>query len=85
MEMPGGYFMVDASGYDYYDTESQTITGLYAQCQKAYASGKPVFLYGWDYNGVIMSPTVVYLLPSTNAFIIDGKISVSNADAVTRL
>ena len=85
MELPGGYFMVDASGYDYYDTESQTVTGLYNQCQKAYDSGKPVFLYGWNYNNVIMSPTVVYLLPSTNAFIIDGKISVTNADAVTRL
>ena len=77
--------MVNAEGYDYYDTDSQTVTGLYAQCDKAYKSGKPVFLYNWNYNSVIMSPTVVYLLPSTNAYIIDGKISVSNADAVTRL
>lgn len=80
-----GIAVVDITGFDYSDTDSQTISGLYNKCVKAYKSGKVVMVKGWDYNGVVMSPMFVYLLPSTNAFIIDGKISVSNADAVTRL
>ena len=80
-----GIAVVDITGFDYSDTDSQTITGLYSQCVKAYNSGKVVLVKGWDYNGAIMSPMFVYLMPSTNAFVIDGKISVSNQDAVTRL
>lgn len=80
-----GIAVVDITGFDYSDTDSQTVNGLYLKCQKAYNSGKVVLVKGWDYNGTIMSPMFVYLLPSTNAFIIDGKISVSNQDAVTRL
>ena len=80
-----GIAVVDITGFDYSDTDSQTISGLYLKCKKAYESGKVVLVKGWDYNGTIMSPMFVYLLPSTNAYIIDGKISVSNQDAVTRL
>lgn len=80
-----GIAVVDITGFDYSDSSSQTITGLYNKCDKAYKSGKVVLVKGWDYNSVIMSPMFVYLLPSTNAYIIDGKISVSSADAVTRL
>lgn len=80
-----GIAVVDATGYDYSSSSSQTISGLYAQTDKAYKSGKPILLYGWDYNDVPLSPMYVYVMPSTNAYIIDGKISVSNADAVTRL
>ena len=80
-----GIAVVDITGFDYSDTDSQTITGLYAKCQKAYDSGKVVLVKGWDYNGVAMTPMFVYLLKATNAYVIDGKISVSNQDAVTRL
>lgn len=80
-----GIAVVDATGYDYSSSSSQTVAGLYAQTDKAYKSGKPILLYGWDYNDVPLSPMYVYVMPSTNAYIIDGKISVSNADAVTRL
>ena len=80
-----GIAVVDITGYDYYDTSSQTIAGLYNQCDKAYKSGKVVLIKGWCYDDVLMSPMFVYLMPSTNAYIIDGKISVSNANAVTRL
>lgn len=80
-----GYASVDATGYDYSSNSSQTVTGLYNQVDKAYKSGMPILLYGWDYNDVPLSPMYVYVMPSTNAYIIDGKISVSNADAVTRL
>ena len=80
-----GIAVVDITGFDYSDTSSQTITGLYAKCDKAYKSGKVVLVKGWDYDGAAMTPMFVYLLPSTNAYIIDGKISVSSADAVTRL
>lgn len=80
-----GIAVVDITGYDYSDSSSQTISGLYAQCDKAYKSGKVILVTGWDYNGVIMSPMFVYVMPSTNAYVIDGKISVSNQDAVTQL
>lgn len=80
-----GIAVVDITGFDYSDSDSQTITGLYSQCVTAYNSGKVVLIKGWDNNGAIMSPIFVYLMPSTNAFVIDGKISVSNQDAVTRL
>lgn len=80
-----GIAVVDATGYDYSDTESQTVAGLYAQVDAAYKTGMPILLCGWDYNNVVMSPMYVYVMPSTNAYVIDGKISVSNADAVTRL
>ena len=80
-----GIAVVDATGYDYSSSSSQTVIGLYAQIDKAYKSGKPILLFGWDYNDTPLSPMYVYVMPSTNAYIIDGKISVSNADAVTRL
>lgn len=83
--MFSGIAVVDITGFDYSDSSSQTITGLYSQCDKAYKSGKAILVSGWDYNGVIMSPMFVYVMPSTNAYVIDGKISVSNQDAVTRL
>lgn len=80
-----GIATVDATGFDYSDTNSQTVAGLWAQADKAYKSGKPVLLYGWDYNGTVMSPMYVYLMPSGTSYIVDGKISISNANAVTRL
>lgn len=80
-----GIAVVDITGFDYSDTDSQTITGLYAKCDIAYKSGKVVLVKGWDYNGALMTPMFVYLMPSTNAYVIDGKLSVSNQDAVTRL
>lgn len=80
-----GIAVVDITGYDYSDSSSQTISGLYAKCDTAYKSGKVVLIKGWDYNGALMSPMYVYLMPSTNAYVIDGKLSVSNQDAVTRL
>lgn len=80
-----GIAVVDITGFDYSDTSSQTVSGLYNKCKAAYNSGKVVLVKGWDCDGVTMSPMFVYLLPSTNAYIIDGKISVSNLDAVTRL
>lgn len=80
-----GVAVVDITGFDLASSSSQTVTGLYEQCSTAYASGKAVLVEGWDYDGVEVSPMFVYLIPSTNAFIIDDKYSVSNADAVTRL
>lgn len=80
-----GFAVVDATGYDYSSSSSQTVTGLYKQLDTAYKSNKPIILFGWDYNDTILSPMMVYVMPATNAYVIDGKISVSNADAVTRL
>ena len=80
-----GIAVVDATGYDYSSSSSQNVSGFYAQIDKAYKSGKPILLFGWDYNDVILSPMYAYVMPSTNAYIINGEISVSNDDAVTRL
>lgn len=80
-----GIATVDATGYDYSSSSSQTIAGLYQQTDKAYKSGMPILLHGWDYNNVQLSPMFVYVMPTTDAYIIDGKISVSSADSVTRL
>lgn len=80
-----GIAVVDATGFDYYDTSSQTVSGLYKQCDTAYKSGKVVLVTGWDFNGTVMSPMFVYLLPASNSYVIDGKISVSSVDVVTRL
>ena len=80
-----GIAVVDATGYDYSSSSAQTVAGLYAQVDKAYKSGKPILLFGWDYNNVPLSPMYVYVMPNTNSYIIDGKISVSNVNVVTRL
>ena len=80
-----GIAVVDITGYDYSSSSSQTITGLYNKVDVAYKSGKVILVKGWDYDGVILSPMFVYVMPATNAYVIDGKLSVSNADAVTRL
>lgn len=80
-----GIARVDATGYDYSSSSSQTISGLYNQVDKAYKSGMQIQLFGWNYDGVLLSPMCVYVMPATNSYVIDGKISVSNADAVTRL
>lgn len=80
-----GVAVIDITGYDYSDTDSQTVSGFYDKCNTAYNSGKVVLVKGWNYDGVVLSPMFVYLQPATNAFIIDGKISVSNLDVVTRI
>lgn len=80
-----GVALVDATGYDYKKTSSQTVTGLYAQIDIAFKSGKLIMLGGWNYNNVPMSPTIVYVMPATNAYVVNGKINVSNVDAVTVL
>lgn len=80
-----GFAVVDATGYDYSSSSSQTVVGLYDQVETAYKSNMPILLIGWDYNDVPLSPMMVYVMPSTNAYVIDGKLSVSNQDAVTRL
>lgn len=80
-----GFATIDATGFDFSSESAQTIVGSYKQCDDAYKSGMSVILYGWDYNSVPISPTPVYIMPSTNSYIIDGKISVSNADVITIL
>lgn len=83
--MSYGIAVVDATGYDYSSSSSQTVTGLWNQVDKAYKSRKPILMCGWDYNDTPLSPMYVYVMPSSTNYIIDGKIQVSNLDAVTRL
>ena len=80
-----GFSTIDATGFDFSSESAQTVVGAYKQCDAAYKSGMPVILYGWDYNSVPISPTPVYVMPSTNSYIIDGKINVSNVDVITIL
>lgn len=85
MPLNYGYATVDATGFDFSSESSQTIQGLWAQTDRAYKSGMPILLYGWDYNDVPISPTWVYVVPSSTSYIINGDFTVSNQDVVTSL
>ena len=85
MPLNYGYAVVDITGFDYSSDSSQTITGLWAQCDRAYKSGMPILMHGWDYNGAVISPTWVYVVPSSTSYIINGDFTVSNKDVVTAL
>lgn len=84
-----GIATVDATGYDYSVSDSQTVSGLYAQIDRAYKMNMPILLYGWDYNDTPLSPMYVYVMPTTIStneyYVIDGKLKVSSDDAVTPL
>ena len=45
----------------------------------------PILMHGWDYNGAVISPTWVYVVPSSTSYIINGDFTVSNKDVVTAL
>ena len=85
MDLNYGFAVVDLTGYDYSSSSSQTVAGVHAACKKAYESGMPILIYGWDYNDVPLSPMMVYVMPSSTNFIIDGKIQVASNDAITVL
>ena len=80
-----GIATVDATGYDYSKTTSQTVAGLHKQIETAYNSGMPILMFGWNYNGSKLTPMYVYVMKSGTSYVIDGKIQVSSADAVTVL
>ena len=83
--MNNGYGKVDATGYDFSKSTQQTITGLYAQIEQAVKTGKVILLHGWNYDGKPLTPMFVYVMKSTNDYVIDGKIKVTSADKVAPL
>lgn len=56
--MPG-YIMVDATGFDVSDTETQTVDGLYDGLAAALATGKEIILTGIVNGDAEYSPTSV--------------------------
>ena len=85
MPLNYGYATVDATGFDFSSQSSQTVSGLWKQVDKAYKSGMPILLYGWDYNDVLISPTWVYVVPSSTSYIINDDFTVTNQDVVTAI
>lgn len=85
MPLNYGCATVDATGFDFSSQSSQTVNGLWAQIDRAYKSGMPILLYGWDYNDVPISPTWVYVVPSSTSYIINDDFTVTNKDVVTAI
>lgn len=85
--MNGGYAMVDCKGMNLLAVSSQTIDGLYADCESAYKSGKTILacncVYGTD---VPMTPIPVFAIKESGTLIFTAsilQIRVTNEDAVT--
>lgn len=85
MPFNNGCATVDATGFDFSSQSSQTVAGLWEQIDRAYKSGMPILLHGWDYNDVPISPTWVYVVPSSTSYIINDDFTVTNKDVVTAI
>lgn len=85
--MNGGYIMVDCKGMDLTATSSQTISGLYAKCEKAMESGKPILFCNCVYGeGANLSPIPVYMLKGSayyNATLPFLYVTIGDLDDVT--
>lgn len=85
--MNGGYAMIDGTGVNLLSESSQTVTGLYAQCDTAFKSGKPVWAYGMLYGaGHALSPVPLFLNLEDGVYIGTCSIlqvRITSQDAVT--
>lgn len=81
----GGYVIVDATGLDVSDTETQTISGLYAQLEAALSSKKPIVLVGMVNGDSEVSPTYVSaIMGKDDTITLSGfALVVTNDDEVT--
>lgn len=85
--MNGGYVMIDGTGIDLLAESAVTIPGLYAECQKAFATRKPVIVYNvvWGDQGVI-TPFNIFLI-QFEGYIIGTtstlQVEVTSEDEVT--
>lgn len=88
--MNGGYMMIDCKDLDLTSTDApQTISGLYAECKKAFDHDKPIFAYNCKYGSSVghVSPVPVFAtIPETNVICLTSsvlQIFVTNQDVVT--
>lgn len=88
--MNGGYVMLDAAGIDLTAQSAKTVSGMFAKCQEAFDTGKPVFAYNLEWgtdSNKALSPLPVFLQKwSANLFVATCsilKVNVTNEDSVT--
>ena len=88
--MKGGYFMVDLKGLDLTDDTEQTISGLYAQMQKAIKSKKPLIGFNivWGSNSDSPMTPIHFFAQQWSDGLVVGTASILNitctsADKVT--
>ena len=59
--MNGGYIMVDCTGIDLTDTESQSISGIWDKAVEAIEADKPIIAHNCEYGtGVKVSPVTCF-------------------------
>lgn len=83
--MNGGYFQAYAE-IDLSKTSKQTISGLYETAKKAVASGKPIILYGANYDGKKSTPIQVFGWLDGTTYIFSSsvlQVYIANDDGVT--
>ena len=88
--MNGGYMMIDCKELDLTNLDTaQTISGLYAECEKAFKHDKPIFAYNCNYGSGVghVSPVPVFATHSAeNTICLTAsvlQIFVTSADSVT--
>lgn len=82
-----GYISVDCKGMNLLASESQTITGIYADCIAAINTGKPIYADNCEYGeGVPMTPISVMAIIEDGTIIFTAsilQIRINSEDAVT--
>lgn len=85
--MNGGYFMVDCTGINLLAESAVTVSGLYAKCQAAMKSGKPIIANNmvWgDIGGI--TPVPVFMIQFDGYIIATSstlQVIITSADSVT--
>ena len=82
----GGYTMVDCTGIELNTAEKQTITGIRAQVDKAYAANKPIYAYNLTWNSLKATPIQIMLTVEDNNLIGTAstlQLIIDKADGVT--
>lgn len=83
--MNGGYFQAYAE-IDLSKATKQTISGIYETAKKAVASGKPIILYGADYDGKKSTPIQVFGWLDGTTYIFSSsvlQVYIADDDGVT--
>lgn len=83
--MNGGYFQAYAE-IDLSKTSKQTISGIYETAKKAVASGKPIILYGANYDGKKSTPIQVFGWLDGTTYIFSSsvlQVYIANDNGVT--
>lgn len=86
--MNGGYIMIDCAGLDLIKgTTPQTVTGIYAECQRAMKTGKPIFAYNCTWGLLPVTPIQVFLIQINETQVIATsstlQIIVASNDVIT--